>query len=185
MPEVLNDEHTHFRITLKEGIYWSDGVEFTAEDVVYSLYVYHEYADQLERVSRIVNYVDSWEKIDDYTVEVWTVNPAYDFHTVMGVYTWGAAFVPVPKHIFEPQEPNISEFRNTNPVTLGPYVVSEFDPSGFWQLWELREDWERSAWADSGSGWLYATVRALQGLRSGGKPVRCPSCRTSTMLTPS
>src|SRR3990172_8563562 len=25
MPEVLNDEHTLFRIKLREGIYWSDG----------------------------------------------------------------------------------------------------------------------------------------------------------------
>ena len=149
MPIVLNDEVTHFRIVLKEGIYWSDGVEFTADDVIYTLETYFNHRDQLQRVSRIVNYIEegSWEKIDDYTVEVRTVNPAYDFHTVMGVYTWSSAFVPVPKHIFEQYEPNIHEFRNTNPVTLGPYVVKEFDPSGFWQLWELREDWERSAWA--------------------------------------
>ena len=26
--------------------------------------------------------------------------------------------------------------------------MKEFDPNGFWQLWELREDWQRSAWAD-------------------------------------
>jgi len=147
MPEVLNDDHTLFRIKLREGIYWSDGVEFTADDVIYSLDVYHRYSQQATRVSRIVNYVESWEKIDDYTVEVQTVNPAYDFHTVMGIYTCGSAFVPLPKHIFEQYEPNVHEFRNTNPVTLGPYTVKEFDPSGFWQLWELREDWERSAWA--------------------------------------
>ena len=29
LPEVLNDEHTQFRINLKQGIYWSDGTEFT------------------------------------------------------------------------------------------------------------------------------------------------------------
>lgn len=149
MPEALNDDHTHFRIKLREGVYWSDGVEFTADDVIYSLEIYFKYRDQLTRVARIVNYIEenSWEKIDDYTVEVRTVAPAYDFHTVMGVYTWASAFIPVPKHIFEAQEPNIAEFRNTNPVTLGPYVVKEYDPSGFWQLWELREDWDRSAWA--------------------------------------
>lgn len=150
LPEVLNEEHTKFRVKLKEGIYWSDGVEFTADDVVYTLEVYFRDRDKLTNgnIRRITTYVKSWEKIDDYTVEIETVNPAFDFVTVMGVYTWASPFIPVPKHIFEQQE-DLSTFRNTYPVTLGPYTVKEFDPSGFWQLWELREDWQRSAW-----GWM-------------------------------
>jgi peptide/nickel transport system substrate-binding protein len=150
MPEVLNDEHTRFRIKLKEGIYWSDGVEFTADDVIFTLDTYFAGRETLTNgnIRRITNYVKSYEKIDDYTVEIETVNPAFDFVTVMGVYTWASAFIVVPKHIFEQQE-DISQFRNTYPVTLGPYTVKEFDPNGFWQLWELREDWQRSAW-----GWM-------------------------------
>ncbi|MBX2999916.1 MAG: ABC transporter substrate-binding protein [Caldilineaceae bacterium] len=150
MPEVLNDEHTKFRVTLKEGIYWSDGVEFTTDDIIYTLDTYFRDKDKLTNgnVNRIVNYVKSYEAIDKYTFEVETVNPAYDFHTVMGVYTWASPFIPVPKHIFE-KEADVSAFRNTYPVTLGPYVVKEYDPNGFWQLWERREDWERSSW-----GWM-------------------------------
>ncbi len=150
MPEVLNPEHTRFRIKLKEGIYWSDGVEFTTDDIIYTLDTYFIEREKLTNanVNRIVNYIKSYQAIDRYTFEVETVNPSYDLHTVMGVYTWGSAFIPVPKHIFEKQ-PDVSQFRNTYPVTLGPYVVKEFDPNGFWQLWERREDWERSAW-----GWM-------------------------------
>lgn len=150
MPEVLNDEHTRFRVTLKEGIYWSDGVELTADDLIFTLDTYFAGRETLTNgnILRITNYVKSYEKIDDYTVEIETVNPAFDFVTVMGVYTWASPFIIVPKHIFEQQE-DISQFRNTYPVTLGPYTIKEFDPNGFWQLWELREDWERSAW-----GWM-------------------------------
>ena len=150
MPEVLNDEHTRFRITLKDGIYWSDGVEFTTDDIIYTLDTYFRDREKLTNgnINRIVNYIKSYEAIDKYTFEVETVNPSYDFHTVMGVYTWGSPFIPVPKHIFE-KEADVSAFRNTYPVTLGPYVVKEYDPNGFWQLWERREDWERSAW-----GWM-------------------------------
>jgi peptide/nickel transport system substrate-binding protein len=150
MPEVLNDEHTKFRITLKEGIYWSDGVEFTTDDIIYTLDTYFKDKDKLTNgnINRIVNYVKSYEAIDKYTFEVETVNPSYDLHTVMGVYTWGSPFIAVPKHIFE-KEADVSAFSNTYPVTLGPYVVKEYDPNGFWQLWERREDWERSAW-----GWM-------------------------------
>jgi len=148
--EPLNDEHTKFRIKLKQGIYWSDGVEFTADDVIYTLDTYFQDQDKLTYwgVHRIVNYVKDYKKIDDYTIEVETLEPAYDFQTVLGVYTWGSAFNIVPKHVFEKQE-DVSQFRNTYPVTLGPYTVKEFDPNGFWQLWERRDDWERSAW-----GWM-------------------------------
>ncbi len=151
LPEVLNDEHTRFRVKLREGIYWSDGVEFTADDVIYTLDTYFENRDKLTYfgISVITNYVKSYEKIDDYTFEIETINPAYDLSTVLGVYTWGSAFNIVPKHIFE-KEADVAAFRNTNPVTLGPYVVKEFDPNGFWQLWERREDWERSAWGWQG-----------------------------------
>ena len=39
-PEVLNDEHTKFRIKISPGVFWSDGVEFTADDVIYTLDTY-------------------------------------------------------------------------------------------------------------------------------------------------
>lgn len=150
MPEVLNKEYTQFRVKLKKGIYWSDGVEFTADDVIYTLDVYFRDREKLTNanVFYVTNYVKSYKKIDNYTVEIETVKPAFDFVDVMGVYTWASRFIPVPKHVFEKQQ-DISKFMNTDPVTLGPYVVKEYDPNGFWQLWERREDWQRSAW-----GWM-------------------------------
>ena len=150
MPEVLDDAHTQFRVKLKQGIYWSDGVEFTADDVIYTLDVYFKQSDGLTwfGIPVITNYVKSYKKIDDYTLEIETNETAFDFANVLGVNTWGGRLDIVPKHVFEKQD-NLAEFRNTYPVTLGPYTVKEFDPSGFWQLWELREDWQRSAW-----GWM-------------------------------
>ncbi|MCA9883078.1 MAG: ABC transporter substrate-binding protein [Anaerolineaceae bacterium] len=147
MPIPLNDEFTSFEVRLKQGVYWSDGEEFTADDVIFTLDAYRELQGTSTwfGVARINAYVSDYEKIDDYTVRIDTINPAYDFSTVLGVYTWGSAFIIVPEHIFS-QVDNLAEFRNTYPVTIGPYTVKEFDPNGFWQLWELREDWERSAW---------------------------------------
>jgi peptide/nickel transport system substrate-binding protein len=147
--EVLNDEYTQFRINLKEGIYWSDGEEFNADDVVYTLDTMFACQDRATRITPINTYIkeDSWVKIDDYTVDVETNDPAYSFEKTMGVNTWGSRFVPLPQHVFETYDDACTDM-NTYPVTLGPYVVKEFDPNGFWHLWELREDWERSAWAD-------------------------------------
>lgn len=148
--EVLNDEHTQFRVKLREGVYWSDGVEFTTDDVIYTLDTSMKYKDQLPWMSLITSYVKSWKAIDKYTFEVETQNPAYDFQTIMGVYSWASRFVPVPKHIFEPLGEGVLTFNNAPPVTLGPYTVKESDPNGFWILWERREDWPRSGWGNLG-----------------------------------
>ena len=145
-----NDTHTQFRIKLKEGIYWSDGVELTTDDIIYTLDTYFAGKGKLTYfgITTIPAYVKSYKAVDKYTFEVETNNPSYDLHTTLGVYTWGSGFNIVPKHIFE-KEADLSTFANTKPVVLGPYVVKEFDPNGFWQLWERREDWKRSAW-----GWM-------------------------------
>ncbi len=151
LPKVLNDDHTQFQVVLKKGIYWSDGVEFTADDVIYTLDTYFAGKGKLTYfgVATITNYVKSYKKIDNYTVEIETTHPAFDFATVLGVYTWGSAFNIVPKHVFE-KEADLAAFKNTNPVTLGPYTIKSFDTTGQWHLWERREDWKRSAWGDLG-----------------------------------
>jgi oligopeptide/dipeptide ABC transporter ATP-binding protein len=87
----------------------------------------------------ITNYVKTYKKIDNYTFQVETTHPAYDFATTLGVYTWGSAFNIVPKHVFEKQT-DLAAFKNTNPVTLGPYTIKSFDPTGQWHLWQLRDD---------------------------------------------
>lgn len=150
-PEVLNAEHTQFRIKLREGVYWSDGVELTADDFIYTLDTAFKHRNTFTFVASYVNYVKIWKQIDRYTFEVETINPAYDFTTVLGVYTWGSQFTPVPKHIFEPLGDKVVTFENAPAVTLGPYKIKEFDPNGFWQLWELREDWQRSGWGNLGT----------------------------------
>jgi peptide/nickel transport system substrate-binding protein len=149
-PEVLNAEHTQFRIKIREGVYWSDGVELTADDFIYTLETAFKHRETFNFVSAYVNYVKSWKQVDRYTFDIETINPAYDFTTVLGVYTWGAQFTPAPKHIFEPLGDDVTTFNNAPAVTLGPYKIKEYDPNGFWQLWELREDWERSGWGNMG-----------------------------------
>lgn len=150
--EVLNAEHTKFRVKIRPGVFWSDGVEFTTDDIIYTLDTTFKYKDKLTFVFRAANYIKdaSWKKIDNYTFEVETASPAYDFQTVMGVYSWGSLFTIVPKHIYEPLGDGVITAKMAPAVTLGPYKIKEFDPNGFWQLWEKRDDWQRSAWGNLG-----------------------------------
>lgn len=150
-PEVLNPEHTQFRVKLRPGVFWSDGVEFTAADVIFTLDTTMKYREQLTNVAAIARFVKSYKQIDDYTFEVETNQPSYDFATRLGVYTWGSQFNIVPKHIYEPLGADVVTYQGAPAVTLGPYKIKEFDPNGFWQLWELRDDWQRSGWGNLGT----------------------------------
>jgi peptide/nickel transport system substrate-binding protein len=149
-PEVLNKEYTQFRIKIKKGIFWSDGVEFTVDDIIYTLETILKNKDKITNggARTVSNYVKSFKKVDNYTFEVETTGPKYDLITVFGTYTWGANLTILPKHVFEKQA-DVLTFRNTKPVTLGPYTLKEFDPNGYWALWQRRDDWQRSAW-----GWM-------------------------------
>jgi peptide/nickel transport system substrate-binding protein len=147
MPEVLNKEYTQFRIKLRKDLKWSDGVAFNVDDVIYTFDTYSKEAKKLTdgNVAVVNRYVKSWKKVDDFTFEVETNATSYDLPLVLGVTTWASAFKVVPKHIFEKQA-DVSTFRNTYPVCLGPYTLKEFDPNGYWALWQKRDDWKNSSW---------------------------------------
>jgi peptide/nickel transport system substrate-binding protein len=55
---------------------------------------------------------------------------------------WNGVYM-MPKHVLEEVE-DLAAFKFENPVVLGAYVPTEFDPNGFWELFERREDWERT-----------------------------------------
>jgi peptide/nickel transport system substrate-binding protein len=145
-PEVLNDSYTKFRVKLRSGIYWSDGVEFTADDIIYTCEATRRDIEGLPRARRLDQSYNTVTKIDKYTFEVETKETDYYFEQNWGVWTWGARMLwVIPKHIYE-KHPDISKFKDPDPVTLGAYVLDKFDPNGYWHVWRLRDDWERSAW---------------------------------------
>lgn len=141
MPEPLNEDYTRFRIKLREGMYWSDGVEITTDDFAYTVDMVLDtpefgYSGFLSQV------IKGYEVIDKYTVELETLRPEPRLSYTLGVTVWGDGFRLIPKHVFETQEPATFEFYP--PVSSGPYVLNDVDPNGFWFLWEKREDWERT-----------------------------------------
>ncbi len=183
MPQVLNPQHTLFRVNLKHGIYWSDGVEFTADDVIYTLDTYFKDKSKLTYfgVPVITSYVKSYKQLDRYSFEVETVNPAYDFVTTMGVYTWGSAFNIVPKHVFEKQA-DIAAFKTPIRSHWDPTPSSRSIPTA---TGSSGRDGPTGS-ARHGDGWA-SRNQSISSTKISARRRRAPwpSSRTSTTLTPS
>ncbi|MBC6937763.1 MAG: ABC transporter substrate-binding protein [Chloroflexi bacterium] len=145
-PPIYNDDFTQMTVKLREGLYWSDGVEFSGDDLYYTV-------DLIKNTPGMGNQglfesnVDHMEQPDRYTVVFYLKKPNSRFHAAFTV-RWGALYI-MPKHIWEQVDDPVA-FTFNPPVSLGAYKLRDFDPNGKWYLWERREDWQRTSVARLG-----------------------------------
>ncbi len=138
-PPEYNEDFTQMTIKLREGVYWSDGVECTADDVVFTI--------EFLMATPGMNYnvqlqgVESVQATGKYTVVVELTEPNSRFNTFF-LDRWGCCWI-MPKHVFEQVEDPIL-FEYNPPLSLGAYVLHSYDPAGFWTAWERRDDWDRT-----------------------------------------
>mgnify|MGYP003773331603 CR=1 FL=1 len=137
---IYNKDFTQMTVKLRKGIYWSDGVEFTADDLIYTVEA-QKNTPGLAYTGQFAKYVDHIEKPDNYTAVFHLTTPNSRFH---GLFTvrWSACFI-MPKHIFE-KEKDIVAFKFNPPISIGAYTLKDYDPNGNWYLWQRREDWQRT-----------------------------------------
>jgi len=137
---AYNADFTEMTVKLRKGIYWSDGVEFTAADVVHT--VESQIKNPGMRWSAVFGLnVASVSAPDPYTVVFKLKKPNSRFHALFTV-RWNAAWI-MPKHVFE-KVADPRQFDFNKPVSLGAYVLKSYDPDGKWYVWQLRDDWQRT-----------------------------------------
>ena len=137
-----NEALDEWTVVLKPGTEWSDGTPLTSEDVVFTINMLKEYAPQLNWSGAVDKWVDSVEAVDDRTIKFTLTgpNPRFVMENLAG--TTSQAIVPVPKHIWEGQDP--ITFRNPfsetgDPVFSGPYVVERFSSTEW--VYKRNDDW--------------------------------------------
>ncbi len=145
-PAEYNADFTEMTAHLRKGILWSDGVEFTCDDVKYTVEVQMKNPGMVWSAPFQAN-VASVDCPDPYTVHFKLKAPNARFHAIFSV-RWNAAWI-MPKHVFEKQA-DIKAFKFNPPVSLGPYTLHSFDPNGAWYIWQRRPDWDKTAMAKWG-----------------------------------
>jgi len=103
---------------LRRGVKWHDGVEFTADDVVFT---YETFTDPKlpTPYGQIFGPVNSVTALDDYTVRV-----KYDQPFAPAIESWGAGMMP--RHNLEGKELDQEEYFRHNIIGTGPYKLKKW-----------------------------------------------------------
>src|SRR6202158_2530415 len=143
---VYNADFTEMTVKLRKGIFWSDGVEFTADDVVFTIQTHMKTNGMRWSAPVQVNVADV-SAPDSSTVAFKLKKPNSRFHALFTV-RWNAMWM-MPKHIFEKAGDPL-KFAFDPPVSLGAYTLNSYDPNGKWFIWQKRPDWVRTSVARFG-----------------------------------
>ncbi|MDT0268049.1 ABC transporter substrate-binding protein [Streptomyces sp. DSM 44915] len=114
-----NEDGTELSITLREGVEWSDGEAFTADDVKFTFDMLRE-----NEAINSIGFDGETTVVDDTHVTVAFESTAYmDAAELLG-RTW-----IVPEHIWSDVDPATDTM--TEPVGTGPYTLGEFKAQSF------------------------------------------------------
>ena len=137
---AFNEDNTVLTVTLRDGITWSDGEAFDAEDVAFTFMLFKS-TEGLTSPSGITaafgdnGYLDTVEAVDAMTV-------AFNFARVYTPGFYDILHQPiVAEHIWSQIEDPVTETMET-PVGTGPFTnVTRFDTQ-YWQLEKNETYWQ-------------------------------------------
>jgi peptide/nickel transport system substrate-binding protein len=136
-----NDDSTQLTINLREGIEWSDGEPFTAEDVAFTLNHLNEIGAEVRWGVDVQQFVEGAEVVDDRTVVIDFVVPAPRFMYFM-TYKFDIGLYIVPQHIYEGEDWSTFTCFDVDaglPVTTGPWEVVFSSPEQ--KIIDRRDTW--------------------------------------------
>ena len=147
---VYNEDFTEMSVDLRQGVMWSDGEEFDADDLVFTVETIKANPElgQGGWHAQLVDFDVQAAKTGDYSVSFTLSRPNPRFHTLFES-RWNGIYA-MPQHIVEAVE--LAEGENLGAwvweaqdvVVLGNYLPVDVDPNGYWELFKRRDDPENS-----------------------------------------
>lgn len=113
-----SEDATEFTITLREGISFTDGTPWNADAALANFAKWDDETLGLKRTTFLCNVLDTFEKVDDYTIKVTLTEP---FGAFISNLAHPACVIMSPKTI----EAGVDECAR-NPVGTGQYTFVEW-----------------------------------------------------------
>ncbi len=134
--EQVSEDATVWEITLRDGVKWHDGTEFTAEDVAFTFNYYREGPKNrwTHHVS-VVPRIEGVEVLDRLTVRLTSVNPMPNFDKVTA-----ADLAIIQKAQWENVE-KPREFTDL-PIGTGPFILVDYVANEFYHLKANEHYWK-------------------------------------------
>lgn len=152
-------------VTLRDDLVFHDGVDVTAEDLVFTI----EYLKEWEFPDIAAHYepIESIEQTGEYTARFNLSRPVAHFTTLSF-----ARFIIMPQHIWDGvvEEEDLdhpTEWTDFEPIGSGPFEVADFSPGSHLRL-DVFEDHRRDFDFDTLVWDIYGEISSAMGDLEGG-----------------
>ena len=120
----ISDDHLEISVTLRDDIYWHDGVPITSADVKFTMDKILDPAIPALNKQGYFNKLDYVEVVDEKTVVFhWKEPYAPSLHAI-------TQLAPIPKHIYDTED-FLRNPYNRKPVGSGPFKFEEWRTSQY------------------------------------------------------
>jgi peptide/nickel transport system substrate-binding protein len=123
---MLGEDLRSVTFKLREGVVWSDGEPFTADDVVFT-WQWITNPENASVSAVVYGVIQSMEAVDPLTVEVSFADPIAGWFEPFAGTAWGYVY---PKHVLDVEDGKAAhDAFLTNPIGTGPYKIESFTPN--------------------------------------------------------
>ncbi len=138
-----NESLDVWTLSIREGVAWSDGEAFNAEDVVFTIeMLLGDETATLSNAADMQQWVESVEAVDDLTVQFNLTGPNPRFQVDFFAVRVVNSILIMPEHIWAGEDPLTYTFFDAEaglPIGTGPYTLTSSDSTRF--VWDRNDDW--------------------------------------------